>query len=485
MQKTLKEKTAHGIAWNFVDRFGQQGLYLVVGVILARYFLSPAEYGLIALIVIFNALGTVLTDSGFSNALIRKQDVTQTDLSSVFYFNITISVLVYLLLFFCAPFIALFYNQPILTSLVRVMALCIPLTSLTLIQITLISKAVNFKLLAQTNLIALFCSGSLSLFLAWKGLGVWVLVIMPLAVVGVKNICLWMVSSWRPDAVFSMQSIKSLWKYSSRLLASSTLSVVFNNLYALLIGKFYPLKEVGYYYQANKYAEIPHITIIPAIQTAVYPVLAKISNEQERLKGAFRKTVRVSAFVYFPVMLGLIVIAEPFIVTLIGTKWLTIVPYFQVLCAGYLFLGMISIFSNILYVKGISSSLLKFNIFYRSLLLVSILLTLRYGVLAMVAGWSISGIIYAVCFIFYTSKKIGYTLVEQIKDMAPYFILALLMSVGVFLLSFFIENRTLLLVAQVIAGASFYLGSSYLFGSKIFREVIEMGKSKITIGWLG
>ena len=480
MNKTLKEKTAYGIFWSFVDKFGQQGLNLVVSVILARYFLSPADYGLIGMIFIFNALGFVLIDGGFSNALIRKQDVTQTDLSSVFYFNVGISLAFYLLIFFCAPFVASFYDKPILTALIRVMALSIPLNSLTLIQITLLSKSINFKRLATANLIALFCSGSLSLFLAWKGLGVWVLVIQLLSLTLVKNICLWSMSSWRPSAIYSMQSIKSLWRYSSHLLASSALSIVVNNLYASIIGKFYPTEEAGYYGQANKYSELPYSTIMSAIHTAVYPSMAKVANEPERFKNVFRKTNRVSAFVFFPIMLGLIVIADPLIITLLGMKWQPMVPYFQVLCVGYVFFGMNSLYSNILYIKGISSTHFKFNILYRVLLLTSIIFTLSIGVLAMVISWSIVTIIFTVSYTSYTRKKIAYTFVEQIKDMAPYFILALVMSMGIFSLSFLIENRTILLIVQIITGAFFYLGSNYLFGSKVFKEIIDMVKNKIT-----
>jgi len=478
MSKTLKEKTAYGIFWNFFDKFGQQGLNLIVGIILARYFLSPSDYGLVGLIAVFYALGNIFIDSGFSNALIRKQDVTQTDLSSVFYFNIAISLLFYFILFFCAPLIALFYNQPVLTSLIRVMSLGIPLSSLALVQITLLSKAINFKRLASTNLIALCCSGVLSLFLAWQGFGVWVLVIQPLSLTLIKNICLWSINIWRPSAVFSMQCIKNLWAYSSNLLLSAILNVVSNNLYAFLIGKFYPLKEVGYYYQANKYSESSYQTIMSAIQTTIYPVMANIGNNAELLKKAFRKTIRVSSFVYFPIMLGLIVIAEPLIQTIIGIKWLPIAPYFQVICVGYLFSGMNSLYFNILYIKGMSSTHLKLNILYRILLLAGIILTLPIGVLAMAISWSIVTVIFAVSYASYASKKIGYTFVEQIKDIAPYFVLALLMSMGVFFLSFFIESRILCLVAQIAIGVSFYLGSNYLFGSKVFKEVIDIVKSK-------
>jgi len=478
-EQNLKEKTAHAIVWSFVDKFGQQALSIAIGIILARYFLSPSEYGLIALIFIFHALGWALIDSGFSNALIRKQDVTQTDLSSVFYFNISLGVLVYFVLFFCAPAIASFYDKPILTHLIRVMLLNIPLCSLLLIQTTIFSKSVNFKPLARTNLIALFCSGFLTIFLAWKGLGVWVLVIQPLTGTSIKIICLWSISSWKPAMVYSKQSIKNLWKYSSNLLASSVLNIVFQNIYAMLIGKIQPLEIVGYYNQAYKYSDIPFATVIPAIQTAVFPAMAKIGDDEERLKHAFRKTVRVSSFVYFPVMLGLIAIAEPMIQTLLGVKWLPVVFYMKWFCLGYIFLGMASIYANILFIKGLSATLLRFNIFYRLLQLLGIVFTIRFGIIALVISWVIASVLYAFLMIFYAGKKIHYSLPEQVNDIFPYLTLALLMCAGVFSLSYLINNYVILLLTQLTAGMLLYLGLSYLLGSKVFHEVVGIVQNKM------
>ena len=479
MSKTLKEQTAHGIFWNLLDKFGQQAIGIIVWIILMRYFLSPSDYGLVALIYIVNALGYVIVDSGFSNALIRKKEVTQTELSSVFYFNITLSVLFYLLIFFAAPFIALLFQQPILTKLVRLMALVIPLTALSLIQITLLSKAINFKKLASINLMALLCSGLLSLFLAWKGWGVWVLVVQPLSVIFVKNIGLWCFSSWHPSLIYCSQSIKELWKYSSKLLASSAINIICKNIYTSLIGIYYPLKEAGFFFNANKYSEIAYQTIMPAINSTVYPAMANMEENSESLQNAFRKTNRVSAFVFFPVMLGLIATAEPLILTAVGTKWLPIVPYFKVICVGYIFMGFNSIYSTILYIKGKSSAIFNLNLGYNVMLVAGILITIKMGVLAMAMGWTIIGIIYTLVFTSYVRKLIQYSLVEQLKDIMPYFTLAFVMGAGVYALSFIISNPLLLVSVQVVSGAAFYLGTSYLLGSKVFREVMEIVKNKM------
>ena len=480
MSKTLKEKTADSIVWSFLDRFGQQGISIIVWIILMRYFLAPSDYALIGMIGIVNALGYVLVDSGFSNALIRKQEVTQTDLSSVFYFNILLGVLFYLLVFCCAPLFTLYFNQPALTNLARVVALNIPLNALTLVQGTLLAKALRFKQLAATGLIAYFCSGCVILFLAWKGLGFWVLAIQPLSANIVRNICLWSFNRWRPTIEYSINSIKNLWNYSSKLLLTSTITVIFNNIYVFFIGKIYPINDTGYYSQANKYSDLAYSTITMSFQSVLYPTLASIgAHDSEGLKKAMRKIVRVSAFVILPLMMGLIAIAEPFVTTLLSAKWLPIVPYLQILCIGYLFIGLTSSYNNILFVKGLSSTFLTFNILYRVAILLSIVLTMYHGIKVMLMAWSIVAILYAVALMIFVGRKIKYTLWEQVKDILPYFTLALGMGSGVFILSYWIEKHTVLFILQLIAGATFYLGATYLLGSKVFREVIEMMKLKL------
>jgi O-antigen/teichoic acid export membrane protein len=479
MSKTLKEKTAHGIFWSFLDKFGQQALNLLVTVVLMRYFLTPDDYGLVSVIFIVNALGYAFIDSGFSNALIRKKEVTQTDLSSVFYFNIVISLLFYLLIFFTAPLIAHIYHKPVLTGLVRVMALNLPLCSMALVQTTLLTKSIDFKRLANTNLIAIFCSGALSLFLAWKGYGVWVLVIQPFSITLVRNVCLWSISSWRPGLIYSQQSIRSLWRYSSNLLLTTIVGTICRNIYSSLIAFFYPFKEAGFYFNANKYSEIPSQTIIPAIHTTVYPAMTNLGDNPESLKNAFRKTIRVASFVFFPVMLGLIASAEPLMLTVFGTKWIPIVPYFKVLCVGYLFMGINSLYTVILFLKGKSSAVLFFSLLYNIILLLSIVFTVRISVWSMAISWTIVGVIYTIVYTSYVRKMIQYTIIEQLKDILPYFILALVMGVGVFFLSFFIKNNVLLLIIQLLVGTSFYFAATYLLGSKVFREVLELIKIKL------
>ena len=475
MSKTLKQQTAHAIVWSFADKFGQQLLNLITGIILARFFLSPEDYGLIGLIAVFNALGYILIDSGFSNALIRKKEVSQIELSSVFYFNIVIAIVVYCILFFCAPFVARFYEQPILTSLIRVITLSIPLSSLAIMQSTLLVKSLNFKFLAQSNLFAILCSGALSIFFAFQGFGVWVLVFQVLMNIVFRNIYLWLRNSWKPTWKYSRTSIKELWSYSSKLLIASTIKVIFDNIYALLIGKIYTIKQAGYYTQANKYSGLPYLTMSSAIQSVAYPVMSQVSHDQERLKHVFRKVMRISAFTFFPVLLGMAAIAEPLIHTLLSEKWQAIVPYMQVLCIGYAFLSISAINLNIFYIKGVSSKVLLFYLIHFVLIAISILIALLYDdIMALAIGWSIASILYSIILSVYAGQYyMKYSCWEQIKDIAPYLILAAIMAVGVYSLSFYIDNSAILLAAQIIIGGAFYLGASYILGSKIIRDTFD------------
>jgi O-antigen/teichoic acid export membrane protein len=478
MEKTLKEKTAHGLLWSFIDRFGQQAIYIVVGILLARIFLNPTDYGLNAMVVVFNLLGCTLVDSGFSNALIRKRDTTQIDLSSVFYFNIVCGLLLYIIIFLFAPVFAWYYERPILTSLVRVISLGIPLSAFALIQTVLLSKAINFKLLARINILALLCAGIISLILAWQGFGVWVLVIQPISLIVFRNIGLWSFNKWRPNLEFHIQSIKNLWQYSSKLLASSSISIIFDNLYALLIAKFYPIHTTGFYAQAKKYSEVPNV-MVPAIQGVTYPALVQTKDDDKQLKRAFRKTIRVFSFIYIPVMTGLIAIAESLVFTVLGAKWLPIIPYLRIICLGLVFLGGGALYANILYIKGLSSAILKFNLFYRALLVLGIIFTLRFGIIPLLITGTGIGIVYAIVMALFAGSKINYTFMEQFKDIVPYFFLALLMGIGIYMWSFVIENLMFQLLIQVISGATFYLGAAYLLGSMVFREAIDMVRNKM------
>lgn len=479
MSGDLKQRTASAIAWNFIDKFGQQALTFIVGIILARNFLTPDDYGLMGMIAVFNVLALVLLESGFNNGLIRRSSVSQIEYSSVFMFNVTISIVAYVILFFCAPLIAAFFRQPILVSICRINCLALILNALAFVQIVVFTRATNFKAITGANLSGLIVSGAAAVFMAYKGLGVYTLVFQNLIFITVRNIRLWYVSPWRPSFAFDMNVIKGLWGYSSKLMMTGLVSSVFNYICPILIGRYYPAKEVGFYSQASKFSDLSSGTISSALQTATFPIMSQIKDDNERLKRSYRKIIRVTSFASFPVMFGLSAVAVPLIHVLLKEQWHTAAVYLQILGIGGAFLALISLNLNVLYVKGLSSLSLIFEIIRKSLVLLSIFLTFRYGISSLIWGITVANIIGFVISCFFSGNKIDYTIYEQLKDIFPYFVIAGLMAVGIYSLSFLIDNELVLLITQIIIGITFYLGAIYLLGSAVFKEMIELVKNKM------
>ncbi len=472
--QNLKQKTISAFVWSFIDKFGQQALTFIVGIVLARFFLTPADYGLMGMLAIFIALSSLLLDSGFGIALIRKQDLNQTDICSVFYFNIFISILLYTILFFSAPFIAAFYHQPILKPLCRVATVLILINASSNIQYNLFLKNLKIKYITISNLIGLTFSSGIILFLAAKGYGVWALVWQNIIFVGTRNVCIWLFSTWRPSLIFDFNCIKSFWSFSSRVLMTGGLNTIFNNIFSLLIGKFYPLREVGYYTQANKFSELSGGTILATIQTASYPIMSQIHNDAERLKRVYRKIVRVTSFLSFPILFGIAAVAFPLVHVLLTNKWIFIVPYMQKLCIGGAFLPLAAININILYVRGFSAKVFKFEITRKIIILLCIVLTLKLSVSALITGLVIANIAGFLLSAYISGNLTKYSILEQIKDIFPYFFIAFIMASGIFLLSFYITNSLRLLITQIITGCILYFGIVYILGSKIFREMLEL-----------
>ena len=478
MEKTLKQKTAQALVWTLVDKFGQQLLAFAVGLVLARFYLSPDDYGLMGMIAIFTALGGILLDGGFSNALVRKKEVNQADLSSVFYFNLGAGIILYILLFFAAPLIADFYNQPQLIAVTRVAALPFLINPFTLIQWVNLTRKLNFKVITIIGFISLFCSATVSLSLAMNGFGVWALVYQNITFLFVRTVCFWVYTSWRPSWLFDKQCIKGLWGFSSNILMISVLNTVFNNLYTAIIGRFYPLRDVGYYAQADKLSTLSGFTLNSALQNATYPVLSQISDEEERLQRATRKIMRVSAFIVLPALFGLSAVAKPLVQLLLTDKWIAIVPYLQKLAIAWVFIIFMNLHNNVLFVRNKAGTALYLECGKKSLILLSALvaipLNLSIAVTCLLAAYIVGFVVSAIV----VARQANYSLFCQIKDIFPYFCIAVIMAAGVYCLSFCIDNNWILIAVQLVGGALFYLASAYLLGSNVLRDVLGMMKIK-------
>lgn len=478
-ESNLKQKTASAIAWSTIDKFGIQILGFVIGIILARYFLTPADYGLMGMITIFTVLSGVLLDSGFSSALIRKVTISQTEISTMFHFNLGMSIVAYLIMFFCAPFIAALFQYPILTNICRINSFVFILNAFIFTQNVTFTRNANFKPIAISNIVGITCAGILAIILAYKGFGVYSLVYQNLFFVFIRGAILWLFSHWRPSFLFDFQVIKNLWGYSSKVLLTGVLNSIFNYISPVLIGLYYPAKDVGLYTQGNKISDMASQSVSSSLQSATFPILSQLQNDNERLKRAYRKIVRVTSFISFPLLFGLSAVSIPFIHVLLTEQWHDSAVYLQILCIGAAFIALINLNLNILYVKGLSTISLLFEIIRKGLIVLAIFITFRYGIKPLAMGISSVSIFAFFLSSFFVKKQINYTLSEQLKDIFPYVVIAAVMAAGLYLLSFVITGYSILLPVQLVTGIAFYLGTVYLLGSKVMREMISLVRKKL------
>ena len=357
-QDNLKQKTKKGLYWSAASNFANQGMRFVFGLILAR-LLSPDAYGVIGMLTVFLCVVQVFIDCGFSQALIAKQDRTQTDFSTEFYFNIGVGLIGYCLLFISAPFIADFYNMPLLTSVLRVVGLGVIINSLCVVQSAQFAIRLDFKTPAKLAVITNMFSGVVGIFLAYCGYGVWALVFQQIAGNFLNGILLWILAGWRPTIEFSKDSLKYLWSYGSKILASSLIQQVYDNLYPLVIGKFFSARQLGLYSRAQGFATLPSSNVSGILGSVTFPILSKINNDTPRLMRIYRQMIKTAAFIVFPLMLGLFAISDPLVKVLLNRQWCDCILILQLLCCALLWQPISAINLSILKVIGRTDILLK------------------------------------------------------------------------------------------------------------------------------
>jgi O-antigen/teichoic acid export membrane protein len=471
----LRQRTLSGLFWNLVERVGLRVVQFLPTILLAR-LLAPAEFGLVGMLTLFIALAQAFLDSGFGAALIQKRDVTYTDECSIFYFNIGIGGVAVLALFFAAPLIAAFYDQPLLIPLTRWLSLDILLKSFSLIQTTLLSRALDFKTQIKANLFAALCAGVIGVAAAYYGLGVWSLVVQTLANTLLFTAALWRLSAWRPALRFSFAALRGMFGFGSRMLASGLLAVFFDNFYQMFIGKVFSAGPLGYYTRAASLRGVVIDATSNTLGRVTYPALASIQDDAERLKRGYRKTALLSTFIHFPLMIGLIVTAPPLITLLFSARWAESVPLFQLMCVAGLPYPLSVINLDILKVKGRSDLFLRIEIVKRSLIVVNALVAFRWGISAILLGQVIiSGISYLLNS-FYSERLIAYPMKAQILDVLPSLLFAGLMGGGMALVGAALGPTSdfLRLIAQVATGVMIYLALNWLWQSEPLHEVIGM-----------
>ncbi len=471
---TLRDKAIKGVLWSLTERFGNQAIQFFIGLILARLLL-PEDYGLIGMILVFISFAQVFVEGGFSSALIRKTNANDSDYSTVFWFNLIVASICYLLLFFSATFISCFFTEPKLILLTKVVGLNVIVNSLGIIQKTILIKNLNFKTQATINLSSIIISGFIGVYCAYSEFGVWALVIQNLSKNLVMSIAFWVSSNWRPKFIFSKSSFKELYGFGSNLLFSSLINVISENLYSIIIGKLYNAKSLGYYTRANQFQKLPVSSIYGAISAVSFPVLAEIQHEDIKLKEGYRSMIKLVAFVLFPIMAILISISKSMIHVVLTDKWLPSVPILQILCIVGAFYPLHAINLDILKVKGRSDLFFRLEIFKQILNVLMIVVSFKWGVIGLVWG---SVMLNFVCYYlnsFFSKSLVNYSFINQVRDLLPLACFSIITLLALFVIKTIITNLNIQLVILPFVGVLVYCFLSSIFKIQemsILKEII-------------
>ena len=478
MQNSLKQKTVHGVIWSTLERFSVQGIQFAVMIIMAR-MLTPNDYGLVGMLAVFIAVSQSLVDSGFSQALIRKQDRTEIDNSTVFYFNLVVGLILYGILFAAAPLIADFYNEPQLIPITRVIGLSVLFNSLVVVQRALLTIKIDFKTQAKAALTAAISSGAVGIWMASSGYGVWSIVTQQLINLGINTLLLWVLSHWRPQLIYSWKSFYELFGFGSKLLVSGLIDTIYRNIYLIVIGKVFSASDLGYYTRAHQFTDFPSSNLTGIIQRVTYPVLCSIQNEDERLANVYRRFLRISAFVIFPLMMGLAAVAEPLVLTLLKEQWLFTATLLSIICFQMMWYPIHAINLNLLQVKGRSDLFLKLEIYKKIVGVIILCITIPMGLIAMCIGGFFSSMIALIINTYYTGQLIHVGYFRQMRDLMPIFLLSISMGCIVyFTINLFHIHPIVQLSIGIVIGILYYVLFSLLFKFTEFKELLQLLKKK-------
>lgn len=476
---SLKKQTFSGIFWTFTDTFLIRGLSFIAAILLARW-IGPADFGLVGMIGIFIAIGTSLTDSGMNRSLIRTKDADQADYSTVFYVNFTMSLIVYTAIYIAAPYIAEFFGHPVLIDIVRVYCTVFFVVALSAVQMAILTKNMQFKKLTIINLPSTLIGITVGLYMGYHDYGVWSIVWMYLANNIAKTLLLWIFSNWKPQLIFSKSKFKEHFNFGYKLMLSGLLDTVFKNIYNILIGKYFSAQTLGYYERSKQFSEYPSSTLTGVINKVSYPLLSQIQDDPVRLENVYKKLIRVSFFVIAPLMLGAAAVAKPLFLLLLGDEWLPAVPFFQILSMAMMLYPIHAFNLNILQVYGRSDLFLKLEVIKKSIITISVIVAFQFGVLGLV--WSSVFTSFAALGInmYYSSRLINYTILQQILDLAVTLVLSLITAFLMFQIVKILPNDMLIiqLIVASLSGIVIYFSINYFNKKSPLHEAIWLLKNR-------
>lgn len=473
---SLKKQALSGIVWTAITQFSEQGIRFIVSIILARLLL-PEEFGLIAMIAVFMGIGQSMIDSGMGSSLIRSESIDDRDLSTVFIFNILVALGVYAMIFLAAPIIADFYGKIELVNIIRVYCLSFIISSFAITQRSVLTRNMAFKKLTLVNVPALIISSTLGIYMAYNGYGVWSLVYSNLTLSFFQSLLLIVVVRWQPKFSFHKEKFWYHWNFGYKLLLSGILDRIFTNSYNIIIGKLYNPIQVGYYYRAESLKQLPVQNIGAILNKVTFPLFAKVQHDNHRLKEMYRKIMSIVVFIIAPVLFIAAAIAEPLFAFVLTEKWLPAVPYFQILCLNGILYPIHAYNLNVLTVKGRSDLFLRLEIIKKSLFVIVILISLQWGIYGLLWGSVVFSILAFFINTYYTGKMIQYGAFEQIREIVPYIIIALLIGFSVYFLDkIYLSNQhdLLRIIIGGLTGVLLYLSTCKLIAPMAIRYLLEL-----------
>lgn len=453
---SLKQKTLHGVGWSAIEAFLGQGITFIVGIILAR-LLSPSEYGLIGLCIIFNSILEGFVDSGFSTSLIRKKEVSHLDYNTMFLVNMVVSILMYILLYISTPLLAKFFEQPQLIILIRVTGLVVLFNALSLTQNTILTRHINFKAKTIASLCSSIIGGLIGIVLAFMGLGVWALVAQLVSKSIINTISLWIINKWRPTWKFSVDSLRYMWGFGWKMLLTGLLDRVWMQAYQIVVGKFYSPSTLGQYTKSKEYASLFSSSINSIVMKVSYPVLSSIQEDLSRMISAYRRIIKQTMFVTVICLMILASVSHPLIHVLIGDKWDMAASFLPLICISFTFYPLHSINMNMLKVLGRSDLILKYDILKRLIGVIPIVLGIFWGIYPMLVALIITNVLSFFINSWYTGKQLGYTSWMQLKDVSASYIIGALVGGLIYFFRYLPIADIYILMIQISVGGGLLL----------------------------
>lgn len=479
MEERLKmenTKVIKNFFWRFAERCGAQAVTFVVSIVLAR-ILTPEDYGKIALITVFTTIMQVFVDSGLGTALIQKKDADDLDFSSVFYFNLIVCLALYEVMFIASPYIANFYGDTSLISIIRVISLTIVISGLKGIQQSYVSRNMLFKRFFFSTLGGTIFSAFFGIALAYAGFGVWAIVVQQLSNTAIDTLILWLTVKWRPKRIFSWERLKKLLSFGWKMLASSLLDTIYNNIRSMIIGKMYSSVDLAYYNQGDQFPSVIVSNINKSIDSVLLPTMANAQDDCARVKAMTQRSIKTSTYIMAPLMMGMAFCAEPIVRVVLTDKWLPCVPFLRIFCITYMFWPVHTANLNAIKAMGRSDWFLRLEIIKKAIGMLILLSTMWFGVMAMAYSLLLSSVLSQIINSWPNRKLLGYGYLEQVKDVAPGIVLAVGMGICVYFIGFISLPTVITLVIQIVAGAAIYVSISAILRLEEFNYLFGMIKS--------